>query len=350
MPSYIILALKVEYTLSFEDYLEMTANRRVQPDYVVAILFAVIGFFLLACGGLWLHFWPGHAPFIGFTLVASGVLMTFVALPMAAFAKQRPVPPDKCALKKEFVRYSSEPRTLEFDEQGWKVRWHDGDDVRPWPALKAIHNLKSLLVLSTETTPYWLPKAALKREGQLERLWDQAKAALRSGNLLFTVPACPSAFSYAAAMLAHNLRRARTTRLIAYCTVMLMVYWFGFSNPEYPKAGPIWLILLVPVVLALFEGLYYVRGYFQTYRRKVSPRAEIMSDGIGYETDTVSWIVKYRRFTEVREIPGALLLYINPQTFYLLSKRGFSKEQLGRFKELLFANMEQMRTLENTTR
>ncbi|HTQ86821.1 MAG TPA: hypothetical protein VMI93_11460 [Candidatus Solibacter sp.] len=42
MPSYIILALKVEYTLSFEDYLEMTANRRVQPDYVVAILFAVI--------------------------------------------------------------------------------------------------------------------------------------------------------------------------------------------------------------------------------------------------------------------------------------------------------------------
>lgn len=330
---------RVEYSISFENYVEMTAAGRVKTDYVIPFIFALVGFFLLSCGSLWFYIKPSSGSFVGGTLLACGLLVTIFALPAAAFARPRPGTAKTADLKREYTRHHSGPRVLEVDEEGWRVHWRGGVDIRPWPVLNAIHNMKTLIVLSTDSTPYWLPKEALEREGHLEPLRHLAKASLRKRELVCTVPACPSALVYSEAMLFHNLRRAVKTRLLAYAAVMLMVYWFGFGNPEYPKIGSPWVVLLVPVVLIVCEGLYYAQKYFQSYRRDVSRQAENMVDCIYYETEKASWIAEFFRFTEVREIPGALLLYANPQIFHLIPKSGFSDEQVRRFKELLAASM-----------
>ena len=341
---------RVEYTISFENYLEMTAAGAVKTDYVIPFIFALVGFFLLACGSLWFYIKPSSGSFVGGTLLACGLLVTILALPAAAFARPRPGTAKTDELRRVYARYHSDPRVLEVDEEGWTVHWRGGVDTRPWPVLKAIHNMKTLIVLATDSTPYWLPKEALEREGQLKPLLHLAQASLRKRELVCTVPACPSALVYSEAMLFHNLRRAVKTRLLAYAAVMLMVYWFGFGNPEYPKMGSPSIVLFVPVVLIVFEGLYYIQKFFQSYRKAVSKQAEIMVDCILYENEKVSWIAKYSGFTEVREIPGALLLYANPETFHLIPKKGFSGEQLQRFKELLGAGMVESAAASSMTR
>jgi len=293
-------------------------------------------------GALWLHFSPGRESFAGGVLLAGGLLAVICSLLVAAFARPRPASADKAGVRDQYVRYFSDPRALEYDGEGWKVYWYGGEDTRPWTTLRAIHDMKTLLVLSTETTPYWLPKDALEREGHLDSLRSLAKAALNKRELLFTVPALASAPVYACAMLAHNLRLSVRTRLLAYVVVVMFVYFFGFSRPDSPQAGPIWLLLLVPAILLFAEFLYYVQRYYQGYKRKASLMAAVMTNCIGYENDTVRWITEYRCFTEIREIPGAFLLYVNPQTFHLIPKKGFSAGQIQQFRELLTSNLAQM--------
>jgi len=317
----------------------MSAVSREKPKYTAAFVFALSGFFLLLLGYVWVEFLPERRPSVGGVLLATGLISAFLAVPLALLARKRVFSSSLATLKEEYVRYHSDPRVLEFDEQAWKVHWYEGEDIRPWTTLRAFHNWKTLFILSTETTSYWLPKDALEHQGQLEAVRELAVAALRCGEKLFSVPVCPSALVYTAASLFHNLRRAIGTRLLAYLLVALMIYWLGFSDPDLPKWGSLWLLLWVPVVLILFEALHILGTYYKSFRPKVSPQAEIMSDRIVYETEKTIWIGRYGRITEVREIPGAFLLYGNPQSFQLIPKKGFSAEQLRQFRELLVTNL-----------
>jgi YcxB-like protein len=92
-------------------------------------------------------------------------------------------------------------------------------------------------------------------------------------------------------------------------------------------------LAVVPVSLIFGEGFLYLRKYFNTDWSKAARNAEIMSDCIGYKTETDRWIAEYCRLKEMREIPGAFLLYFDQNSYHLLPKRGFSSAQIAQFRE-----------------
>ena len=326
---------RVEYTLSFENYLEMTRFGREKPTYKAAAVSALVGFSLIAVGYTYLQIWPDTWPIIGMSLLALGLLATFLALPLAFFTKPKFSRPDTNTLRGEYDRFHSDKRAIDFDEHAWRLFWYEGEDLRPWSCVRQIHDMNTLLVLTTETTHYWLPKVALEHHGQLARIKTVAETALKNRELLFTVPMRPSPAVYISATLFHNWRRRYETTLLWYATATLLLYWIIFSDANDTKTRPLWLLALAPLLFFFCEALYYLWNCFCTDWSKAAPKAEIMSDCVGYKTDTVSWIVTYRRLSECREIPGAFLLYFDPQNFHLIPKKGFSEKQILQFRELI---------------
>jgi len=325
---------RVEYTLSFENYVEMTGPRSKKPRYKPALISALVGFCGIVAGYGYLQIWPDTKTIIGGSLLGLGLLATFFSFLLGFFAKPKSSSPDTSLLEREYARSHADKRAIEFDENGWRVFWYEGEDVRPWSCVRAIHELKTLLVLSTETTPYWLPKAALEQQGQLANIKGLAVAALRKHEVLFEVPMRPGALVYVVAQLFHYWRLQLQSRVLWYSLATLFFYWnVVLDSGTNPHAA--WLVVLVPVLLSFGEILYYVRNYFFTNWSEAAREAVIMSDCIGYRTDTVRWIVRYRLLIKSRESPGAFLLYFDSSNFHLIPKKGFSREQLAQFRKLI---------------
>jgi hypothetical protein len=325
---------RVEYKLSFENYLEMIGPRSKKPRFKPALTSAFVGFCGIVGGYGYLQIWPDTRTILGASLLALGLVATFLAFLLGLFAKPRSAQPDTALLEKEYMRSHADKRAVEFDENGWRLFWYEGEDVRSWSRLRAIHELKTLLVLSTETTPYWLPKAALEEQGQLANIKALAEAALKKGEVLFAVPMRPGVFVYVLAQLIHYWRLQIQSRVLWYSLATLFIYWIVASGSEAPSHSA-WLLILVPVLLCFCESLYYVRSYFFTNWSEAAREAEIMPDFIGYRTNAVRWIVSYRLLISARESPGAFLLYFGPSNFHLVPKKGFSREQKVRFRELI---------------
>jgi hypothetical protein len=329
---------RVEYTLSFQNYLEMTKSRREKPNYRTALICALLGFSLIAAGYLCLRIWPESRNILGGLMLATGLLATGLALILAVSAKPKSSRPDRATLRSEYERFHADKRAIDFDENGWRLFWYEGEDVRPWSCLRAVYDEETLLILSTETTHYWLPKDALEREGQLANLKTLAERALTNRELLFTVPMRPSALVFVAANFFHNWRRQFRERLLGYSAVTLAVYWIGFSGWDSSTSRSLWFLFLVPALLVFGDCLNYLRLFYFTKWLKSAQEARIMSDCIAYKTDTVRWIVSYRRLCEFRETPGAFLLYFEPHDFHLIPKKGFSDDQVLQFRKLISAH------------
>jgi YcxB-like protein len=334
---------RIEYTLSFENYLEMTRFRHEKPRYTSAIVFALAGFSFMATGYIYLRIWPDTWPIIGGILLSLGFLAAFLAMPLAFLAKPKSSRQNTATLRGEYDRYHSDKRAIDFDVNGWRVLWYEGEDVRPWSRVKGIHNLKTLLVLSTETTHYWLPKAALEQDGHFAQIKALAETALRNRESLFTVPMRPSSLVYVEARLFHDWRLRFGANLLCYAVATLVVYWIAFSNSDNTSPYSLWPLAFVPVLLLSCHGLYHLRNYFFANWSEAAREAEIMSDCVGYKTDTVQWIAEYRSAKELREVPGAFLLYFAPHSFHLIPKRGFSSQQIVTFRNLLASHREDAR-------
>jgi hypothetical protein len=325
---------RIEYTLSLENYLEMTSSRREKPKYRAAIISALIGFSFIALGYTYLKIWPDTRTIIGGMLQGSGLLATGFAMILAFFAKPKSSRPNITTLRGEYQRFHSDKRAIVFDDMGWRLFWYEGEDVRSWSCVRAIHDQKTLLVLSTETTHYWLPKAALEQDGRLAEIRGLAEAALTNRELLFTVPMRPSAAAYVAAMFLHNWSHHLKTSLLSYAAATLLVYWLLFADWNSTPPSSAWLLVLVPFSFIFCEGLYYLRNYFFADWSKSPQEVEIRSDCVCYRTESIHWIAKYEHLEKLRETPSAFLLYFEPKTFHLIPKKGFSKEQILQFRKL----------------
>jgi len=327
---------KIEYTLCFENYLEMTSSRREKKELRIAATSAISGFFSIAAGYLFLRIHVEASFFPGGFLLATGFLLTFLATILGFLAKPKSSRPDTTVLRREYDLFHADRRAIEFDENGWRLFWYEGEDVRPWSCLRQVYDLETLLVLGTGTTYYWLPKTALQPDGQLARLKALAESFLTKRQRLFEVPLRPSAQVYVVARMFHNWRRQPLARLLCLSALTLTAYWI-LSNADVPSKG-LWALPAVPLFLILCEGLFYLAKYCTEDWSKTSQNAEIMSDCISYKTKKIRWIAEYRQLMELREIPGAFLLYFDVNSYHLIPKHGFPPGQIAKFREVVSSN------------
>jgi hypothetical protein len=326
---------RVEYTLSFENYLEMTQGRRQAPRIRSSLIFVATGFCLLVAGYGWLQVMPNTWSIVGGLLLGFGLLATVLAGVLGILTKPRDSRPKTTTLRREHQQHYSDRRAIEFDENGWRLFWYEGEDLRPWSCLRAIHDQKTLLILATETTYYWLPKADLQRENQLENLKHLAEAALDQHHKLFSIPLRPSLAVYVAAWTVHHWRRQYKGLLLGCAALTLFFYWIYFGNDADHSSHSPWLVLLSPLLVLFFEALWYVGNFYFAKWADAPREIAVMSDGIAYRGPVTQQLALFRRLVGFHEFPWGFHLYFDAKTFHLIPKKHFSPDQLERFRGLL---------------
>jgi len=326
---------RVEYTLSFDNYLEMTQDRRQVPRIRPAVMFVAIGFCLIVAGYGWLRVMPDSWSILGGILLGFGLLAAVLAVLLGFLTKPKHARPDTATLRTEYQQYHSDKRAIEFDENGWRLSWYEGEDLRPWSCLRAIHHQKTLFILATETTYYWLPKADLQRDNQLDALTTLARNALDSRQKLFSVPLRPTVFVYIASWIVHNWRRRYKAMLLGCAVLTLFLYWLLFANSSNDSSYAPWLLALAPLAILAVEVLFYVRSFYFARWADAAPDVAITSDGLIYRAPAVHWVALYRRLTGFHEFPWGFHLYFDAERFHLIPKKHFSPGQLAQLRKLL---------------
>lgn len=206
----------------------MTRSQRGKKDFKLAAAVAILGFIFIAGGYLFLKL-QQESFFPGGWLLASGLLLAVLAMVLGFLAKPKSRRVDLKTARREYNLYHSDKRCFEFDENGWKLFWYEGEDVRPWSCLRQIYSLETVIVLGTVTTYYWLPRAALEEARQLEHLRDLADASLTKRQLLFSVGMRPSLLVYLAGKMYHGWRRMSGPRVLCMSAAVLIFYWGLFG-------------------------------------------------------------------------------------------------------------------------
>jgi hypothetical protein len=328
---------KIEYSLSFENYLEMAKSPKTKPDLRLASFASFVGFAGIVSGYFILHR-SAEGPFVpGGLLLFGGLLFTFLAMILGVFAKKKPASPDGSTSRREYELFHADKRTFEYDETGWRLSWYEGEDARSWDRIRQINNGQKLLVLGTVTTFYWLPNDALERDGHYDKIVGLAEGAISSHGKLFDVPMRPSALVYVVAVATNNWRRRTMTQLLTYTAAILGAYWALASSAVATSPQRYWALLFAPVGIFFLECMWYLSAYYKVDWSKGASDAEIMSDCIAYRSPKARWIAEYSRLEEVCEVPGAFLLYFSKDSYHLIPKRGFSPTQLAQFRNLIGA-------------
>jgi hypothetical protein len=337
---------RINYQLTLENYQEMTANRLKALFHVIALWVALAGLGLILGGYFYLRVPPpDDLSIIGGIMLASGLLAEFIAMLMGILNKpKQKAKVSDVELQREYSQYAADPRLVEYDQTGFRVKWYDGEDIRPWAAVRGLQELKTLLVISTITTHYWLPKAALEQEGHLAELKALACGALDGKEVLFTVPIRPTAFVYLMASLFHYWRRNLRTRCLLYIGATLATYWTLSGDWWRGESHSALMVLLVPFILLFCESLYFLYRYYSAPWTESAHEARIMEDRIGYQTQKARITHEYRLLHEWREIPGTFMLYFSSNQFHFIPKHGFTHSQIEQFRGLLQAHFSVART------
>jgi len=326
---------RVEYTLSFENYLEMTQDRRKAPRIRTPLILVATGFCLLVAGYGWLRVMPESWSILGGVLLGFGLLATVLAVPLGFLTQPKDARPNTATLRREYQQYHCDKRAIEFDENGWRLFWYEGEDLRPWSCLRAIHDQKTLLILATETTYYWLPKADLQRENQFENLKSLAGAALDKDQTFFSVPLRPSVLVYVMAWMVHLWRRQYRRLLLGCAVLALFAYWLFFANIANESPRSLWLLALAPLLVPIAQAHYYVWRFYFSRWAEAARDIEIKTGGIVYRAPTVQWLALYRRLIGFHEFPWGFHLYFDADSFHLIPKSHFSPDQLVQFRKLI---------------
>jgi hypothetical protein len=278
-------------------------------------------------------------------LLGSGLLAEVIAMLMGILNKpKQKAKVSDVELQREYSQYAADPRFVEYDETGFRVKWYEGEDIRPWAMVRGLQELKTLLVISTISTHYWLPKAVLEQEGHLAELKALACGALEEKQVLFTVPIRPIPLVYLIANLFHYWRRNLRTRCLVYIGATLASYWLLSGDWWRGESHSAPVAMLVPFILLFCESLYFLHRYYSAPWAESAREARIMEDGIGYQTQDARIKHEYRLLREWREIPGTFMLYFSSNQFYFIPKHGFTLSQIEQFRGLLQAHFLLTRT------
>jgi hypothetical protein len=326
---------RIDYQLTLENYQEMTAKRQTGPSYTIALWVALFGLVLILAGYFYLRvprpFGEGLA---GGIMLAAGLLAEFAATLIGIFLKpKRKAKVSSGELQRQYIQYAADPRSVEYDEAGFRVKWFEGEDIRPWAAVRGLQELKTLLVISTTSTHYWLPKAVLEQEGHLAGLKALACGALEEKQVLFTVPIRPIPLVYLIANLFHYWRRNLRTRCLVYIGATLASYWLLSGDWWHGESHPAPVALLVPFMLLSCESLYFLHRYYSAPWAESAQEARIMEDGIGYQTQDA----------RIKQ-DCTFMLYFSSNQFYFIPKHGFTLSQIEQFRGLLQAHFSPIRT------
>lgn len=328
--------MKIEFNLTFEDYLEWQGARLHPKKSKAAMIVALAGFLFLGLGYAILRSSPQSNDFFpGGFFIMFGLFISVGAIPVGILSARHKPERARAELSGEFERFFTDRRALEADETGWRFTYGTAVNARLWDDLTIMRDAARTLILADTFVWYSLPKSAFKKE-DLEDFKGLCERAISSTGKLCTVSVISTKLGYASAMTVHNWHRRRWTMLGLYGLAFMGLFFIGLVIWD---AAPPWIatpaVALLLGVLWSMQNIYYRRDFDDDYAGHSFHYADILKDAICFRTATVFSKAKYRRLLRILETKHSFLLYLTADYFYIVPKLGFSAEHLSQFRELL---------------
>lgn len=154
----------VEYTLSFEDYLDARNEKEAAPEKLISS-FTPAWRLVLLLGGFALITWNP----ISATILISGTLIMLTAIVTRHLLRQSAIKRRNAELRSDFERFNSNKYTFEADEKGWRLYSQHSEQAHDWEEWFMIKESNRVLYLVTYSGACTLPKAAFTSE-ELDQL------------------------------------------------------------------------------------------------------------------------------------------------------------------------------------
>jgi hypothetical protein len=329
--------MRVEFTLSFEDYLDWRKTGRPKFELGAAVSCAVIGGLLFGLAYLVVR--EGHPPsqlYAGY-LMGLSLLIVFAAVPIGLLTPKREIKASTSQLQNEYRRHFSDQRIFEVDESGWKYKSSHGVDIHSWAELGGIQENDRVLVLSTDFDHYVLPKSAFA-PSDLQGLQRRCDQAVSVPTKIFAFATELRSADYASAQISHGWRHRRSTMVLWYSLGVAGVIFFGTRAAEETELGrTLYLVLFAVVVLVLVIGqrLLYWWHFKSRLTQARFNSIEVCQDRLRFLGAGRTWVSKFRWIERVDETRRVLMLYISANRFWILPKADLTGEQLKILREQL---------------
>ena len=329
--------MRVEFTLSSEEYLDWRKPARPKFELGAAVSCAVIGGLLFGLAYLVVR--EGHPPtqlYAGY-LMGLSLLMVFAAVPIGLLTPKREIKASTSQLQSEYGRHFSDRRIFEVDENGWKYKSSHGEDVHSWADLGGIQDNDLVFVLSTDFDHYVLPKSAFA-PSDLQWLQRRCDLAVSVPTKIFAFETELRSTDYASAQISHGWRHRRSTMVLWYSLGVAGLAFFATRAAEEAELGrTLYLVLFVMVVLVLVVGqrLLYWWHFKSRLTQARFDSVEVCQDRLRFLGARRTWVSKFRWIERVDETRRVLMLYISANRFWILPKAGLTGEQLKILREQL---------------
>jgi YcxB-like protein len=334
--------MKIEFSLTFEDYVEWQSPNVPRKQSNVGIILALAGFLSLGLGYTILRSSPERNNFFpgGFFLLG-GLLATVAAIPVGLLVARRRPEKTRADLRSEFERFHVDRRSVEADETGWAFTYGTAVNKRRWTDLAYMREAQRTLVLSDTFAWYVLPKSVFSME-HLQEFKGLCGRALIPEKL-WSVSMISRKADYVRAMVAHNWYKARWAVVGLYALGFVCALFVGLIIADRLFVLGVFAITLLALLLYSAQQWYYSQKFEQQYIWHSFQSATVLKDAICFRTASGLSVItgseikkiRYRWISDVRETKRSFMLYVSPKVFYLLPKAEFTPDQLAQFRELL---------------
>jgi hypothetical protein len=335
--------MKIEFDLTFEDYLEWRSPDPSRKQSNAGIILACAGFLSLALGYAILRSSPeSNSFFPGGTFLIGGLLTTFVAVPVGLLAARRKPEKTRAELLSEFECFYVERRSLEADDTGWAFMYGTGVNKRQWADLAYMREAQRTFILSDAFAWYVLPKSAFSEE-QVQEFKKLCEQALIPADKLLSVSMVTAGADYVRALITHNWRKMRGTVLGLYVLGLVSVFFIALIFADTSFFLGIFAVPIFALLLITAQQLHYRKTFDRDYVLRSFQNADILKDAICFRATTELSVVttseikkiKYRWITDIQETKRSFMLYVAPKLFYIVPKAEFTSDQVEQFRELL---------------
>jgi hypothetical protein len=325
---------KVEFTLSFEDYLDYYGRGIPRRKTKIAGSVAVTGIAIALVGFLSAIESSDSVLPNGALAISGGICMALMSIPLWFVVERRSPEKIKSEHRRSYESLFSAPRVLEFNTEGWSYSYGAAKNSLPWSDLTSVADLGRVLVLADRYVQYLLPVSAFSNE-TLKDLTEHCERALNWQPSEFTVPIRVNALAYIRARVAYRWRRATAQMVSLYFLGLVMASIIAaiFAAPISLTAWPIAavLILFMPLSEILVDA-----AKIRPYRANYSfDSAAISSSSICFRDSKRLWNLPIKWLASWQETSGEFRLYVTDDQFYIFSKKRLSQKQSLQLRESL---------------
>lgn len=332
--------MTVEYSVLWEEYLELCKPYFLRPDWASSIagVLIAIALVIVAIAVDWAGRRNGPTPAVMLVLIAIALIGTALWAPTAGTLISRWRYKKKCRSAYE-EHFGEKQQHFVFDDEKWVNRTRPDDGEVLWGDTTSSAEYEHVILVQSAKSFALLPKRALSAE-TLNQL----------RHLAFGTFNAPMKFrvglrEYLQTEIRSLWRRRTSGMVLAHgAGVLVSAAMVGSLRTHHHPDDAFWGVLLSASLLLITlstQFLYFLAKYATDWSRvHVAWEMECSDRGAHVRTGTTEYFSSWSVFPKVEETRRAFLLYSDADRYYILPMSSLTPEQQNELRKVLIAKLK----------